>query len=114
VLLQKKTTARIWPSGQSSGLAHWRSRFNPGRDSLYTSGCTPQCFESASAEILRCIKTLIYFIIYNNLPRNAAICPGGSIEASAIVVAIIIPVLSFVVQNALVQTTCTVNRHMNY
>jgi hypothetical protein len=31
----------------------------PGRDGLYTFGCIPQRFESASAEILRYIKTLI-------------------------------------------------------
>jgi hypothetical protein len=31
----------------------------PGRDGLYTFGCIPQRFESASAEILRYMKTLI-------------------------------------------------------
>jgi hypothetical protein len=38
----------------------------PGRDGLYTFGCIPyaQRFESASAEILRYIKTLIYFIYF--------------------------------------------------
>jgi hypothetical protein len=34
----------------------------PGRDGLYTFECILQRFESASAEILRYIKTIIYFI----------------------------------------------------
>jgi hypothetical protein len=54
--------ARIWPSGQSGGLAR-----DPGsilcRDGLYTLGCIPQRSESALAEILRYIKAIIYFII---------------------------------------------------
>jgi hypothetical protein len=37
-----------------------------GRDALYSFGCIPQCFESASAEILGYIKTLIYFICFRD------------------------------------------------
>jgi hypothetical protein len=55
--------AGIWSSGKSGGLAYRQSRFNLiGRDGLYTFGCIPQRFESALANILRYIKTLIYFI----------------------------------------------------
>jgi hypothetical protein len=36
----------------------------PGRDGLYTFGCIPQRFESASVEMLRYIKPLIYLFIY--------------------------------------------------
>jgi hypothetical protein len=53
--------AGIWPCCQSGGLARHRSRFDSHRDGLYTCGCYPQRFESASAEILRCMKTLILF-----------------------------------------------------
>jgi hypothetical protein len=35
-----------------------------GRDGLYTYGCIPQRFESASAEILRYIIAFIYFFIF--------------------------------------------------
>jgi hypothetical protein len=38
--------------------------FNLSRDGLYTCGCIPQRYESASVEILRSIKTLIYLFIY--------------------------------------------------
>jgi hypothetical protein len=34
----------------------------PGRDGLYTFGYIPQRFESASVEVLRCIKPLIYLL----------------------------------------------------
>jgi hypothetical protein len=46
----------VWPSGQSSGLAHWRSRFDPwqGRP-LYIWMFTP-ALQVTSVEILRYIK----------------------------------------------------------
>jgi hypothetical protein len=56
--------AGIWPSGQRGGLARRRSRFDPRQGRLYTFGCIPQRFESASAEILRCIQIFIYLFLY--------------------------------------------------
>jgi phosphoribosyl-AMP cyclohydrolase len=42
--------SRHWPSGQSSGLAHQRSKIQIlGRDSLHTFGCVPEHFEHALA-----------------------------------------------------------------
>jgi hypothetical protein len=35
-----------------------------GRDGLYTFGCIPQRFESASAERLRYIKAFIYLFLF--------------------------------------------------
>jgi hypothetical protein len=60
-------------SSSGGGLAWWLERRidTPatrvrilGRNGLYTLGCIPQRFESASAEILRYIKAFIYFIYF--------------------------------------------------
>jgi hypothetical protein len=44
-----------------------------GRDGLYTFGCVPQHFESASAKILHYINTLIYLLIYLTVTYQAII-----------------------------------------
>jgi hypothetical protein len=71
--------AGIWPSGQSAGLT---SRFDPRQGQrLDTFGCKPQCFESASAEMLCYIRTLIYCnYIDGQLLRNTRKKPKLSLK----------------------------------
>jgi hypothetical protein len=48
-----------------------------GKDSLSTFGCIPQHFESASADILSYIKTLIYlYFIYVEAVLKCETLPG--------------------------------------
>jgi hypothetical protein len=64
--------ARAGARGIVVRAAGWHAG-NPGsitgRDGLYKFGCIPQRFESASAEILRYIKTLIHLL-------NLLLCSG--------------------------------------
>jgi hypothetical protein len=67
-ILKKEKKNAVWRGfGLVVRAAGWHVR-DPGsilgRDSLYTFGCIPQHFESALAEVLRYVKTLVYFFYF--------------------------------------------------